>query len=311
MNFMRSSNRRRLLVHKEMEPVTLNENVDIILSPHFYTFLRETLALKFSYQAKHIAPSLFDDYLEDSFAYKFHAYRCEEGWCFFAYNLDLITQFLEEKGIPAHHIQKVYFAQELESSLTQPIKLGSHEALQSIEGIVTVIPLRLMSSEETYGRIELNETPLEHGLTLSTSFHSVIPFKYAVMFTTLLLLLGITLIVEGNRIKSSVVALEEKQLDLLAENPKLGSSMIRGSELKKYQPIDQKERFKRDTISDISKLLSQQSQLKSLLVEDKKVTAIIKAANGSTVKQIESRAKTANFKIKVDAETEITMEKSL
>jgi len=60
-----------------MEDVKEKKNIDIILSPEFYTFLKEELGIKFAYQAKQIAPSLFDDYLDDSSRYQYFVYKVD------------------------------------------------------------------------------------------------------------------------------------------------------------------------------------------------------------------------------------------
>ncbi len=44
-----------------MPDISTKKNIDIILTPQLYIFLKEDLEIKFKYQAKQIAPSLFDD----------------------------------------------------------------------------------------------------------------------------------------------------------------------------------------------------------------------------------------------------------
>ena len=112
LNLMGRTN-RRVLVHRDMQSITTIDSIDIILTPQFYTFLREELGVRFAYQAKQIAPSLFDDYLDMEREYQFHTYKCEEEWCFFAYSVDEIVSFLESRGVKAHQINKIFFAQEL------------------------------------------------------------------------------------------------------------------------------------------------------------------------------------------------------
>ncbi len=310
LNFMGNSN-KRLLVHKNMERVTVNENIDIILTPQFYTFLREELAIKFAYQAKNIAPSLFDDYLETSIEYQYHVYKCGEDWCFFAYKINEIVLFLQEKGLLTHNIGKIYFAQELAPNLNKPIQLGDFEVLQTIDNTVTILPQRLMGSEEPYQTLDFSKPVLQNGIAISSSLESVIPIKQTVLLTVLLLFLGASFIVEGNRIKSSIEGIEEQQEQLLAQNPKLGSSLIRNSELSKYEPLDQKEREKRETIAQIAKVLSAESKLKALTVNEKNLIITIEAKSTAITKQLEKHAKTKNLKIKSIDKNIVTMEKNL
>ena len=110
MNLMGSS-RQRVLVHRDMEDFLTSDSVDILLTPQFYTFLQEELGIKFSYQAKQIAPSLFDDYLDESLNYQFFVYKIGDSWQFFAYSVEEITTFLKDKGIEEGQINKIYFIQ--------------------------------------------------------------------------------------------------------------------------------------------------------------------------------------------------------
>ena len=58
------SNKELLLVHASMEDVSLAHSVNVMLTPQFYTLKKEELPVKYLYQAKRIAPSLFDGLLE-------------------------------------------------------------------------------------------------------------------------------------------------------------------------------------------------------------------------------------------------------
>jgi hypothetical protein len=57
------NNKDLLLVHSAMERVTLVESVNVMLTPQFYTLKKEALPVKYAYQAKKIAPSLFEGLL--------------------------------------------------------------------------------------------------------------------------------------------------------------------------------------------------------------------------------------------------------
>ena len=192
----------RLSVHKDMQQLSIDENVDIIITPQFYTFLKEELGVKFAYQAKQIAPSFFDDYLDSTKEYHFFVYKCEEYWCFFAYCVDEITEFLETKGVKIHQISKIFFAQELSSSITDAIDLSPSVAMQSLDGIVTILPKRLMSSDYRYTHLDLGGLSLKNGVAMSSSYGSFVSLKETTVITSILLLLGVIFIVEGGRIKA-------------------------------------------------------------------------------------------------------------
>ena len=310
LNLMGNSN-KRVLVHRDMEHVDFNESVDIILTPQFYIFLREELGVKFSYQAKQIAPSLFDDYLGENQSYQFHVYRCGEYWCFFAYDIDEIITFLAKRGVSVAQIGKIFFAQELASSLEEPISLGESKAIQSIDGIVTLLPKRLMDSNSECRELNLEELSLQNGIAISSSYESLIPLKETILITALLIGLGVIFLIEGNRIKSSIGDSIAKEESLLAKNPKLGSNMIRKSILGKYEPIERIERSKRETVLQVSKLLSASSQLKNLSIDNQKISATIETKNSATAKQVKTHATAARFKTTNVSSNLIRMEKSL
>ena len=293
----------RLLVHKDMQQLSIDENVDIIITPQFYTFLKEELGVKFAYQAKQIAPSLFDDYLNREREYQFFVYRCEGYWCFFAYSIDEIIPFLEERGIKKYQIGKIFFIQELALYLDEVVDLGDKTALTSIDSIVTVIPKKLMDSEYKYKKLNLQKLPLHHGVSISGSFGSLIPFKETVIITLLLTILGTIFIVEGRRIRSSINGgLEKKEL-LLSKNPKLSSKRVRRSILAQYEPIDRVERKKRETISTISKFISPNTYLKELTINNKRISALIKTKRQTIINQISKKAKKQNLIIKKEKDS--------
>lgn len=294
-----------------MEAVMLNHTVDIILAPQFYTFLREALEVKFVYQAKQIAGSLFDDYLDMKIEHQYHVYKCDNEWCFFAYNIDEITAFLESKGIEKHKIGKIYFAQQLSKELENPLWLNNQEVLYTIDGTVTILPRRFMNNEIDYQPLNLDALSLKGGISMGNSFNSFISLKHTILLSALLFILSVVFIIEGNRAKSSLMNDEEKLTILLDDNPRLTSSMIRESVLAKYQPVDTQERSKRESIKEISKLLSANSQLQILSIEENLIKATITTKDQMVNKQVKEHASSKQFTIQNSAGLDVTMEKKL
>ena len=287
----------RILIHKNMEPIKLENSVEIILTPQFYTFLREELDIKFAYQAKQIAGSLFDDYIDTSLENQYHVYKCGDLWCFFAYNIKEIDLFLESVGIEKHRVSKIYFAQEFANELSRPLSLSGDYALQSVDGIVTMIPKRFLGDELEYLTLNTDKLKLKNGVTMGASLNSFVSLKETIILGSLLTLLGTSFIVEGNRIKSSIANEDAKLTTLIDENPKYGSSLLRDSILNKYKPIDTTERAKRQTMKDISRLLSSKSQLKELNINEKSISAVIDTQSPSISKQVSEHAKVKKMKV--------------
>ena len=303
-------NNKRLFIHRQMESVSLEHSIEIILTPQFYTFIREDLDLNFTYQAKQIAASLFDDYLDTSKEYQYHVYKCENEWCFFAYNIEEIDQFLESKGIEKHRVSKIYFAQQLNQELEQPIKLTETTVLQTIDGTVTVVPTRVMAPETDYVTLDLSTVKLKSGVTMGASLNSYISLKETIILASLFMILGTTFLIEGTRVHSSVTEENTKLLALYNENPKYTNSSIRKSILEKYKLIDTKERAKRQSIKEVSKFLSAKSQLNNLSIVKEKIVATIKTSNKSISIQVNNHAKTKKFKTVINGVT-VKVEKKL
>jgi len=280
-----------------MKPITKVKNsIDIILTPQFYTFIREELDVNFSYQAKQIAEALFDDYLDSKKQYQYHVYKCNHEWCFFAYNIDEIDLFLESIGIEKHRVSKIYFAQQIQEALIHPVLLDDNNVLQSIDETVTLIPKQLMNPTVEYKPLNIDAIKLKGGATMSSSLNSFVSLKETLIMSTLFLMLGGIFVVEGNRIKASIAKDDAKLTALLDDNPKYISSLSRTSILEKYEPIDRIERAKRQAIKDISKLLSNKSQLKTLNISKNKITASIRTQNQTISRQVKNHAKAKSFK---------------
>jgi hypothetical protein len=310
LNLTAKSN-NKLLIHKNMKTIiSLENSIDIILTPQFYTFIREELDLKFSYQAKQIAGSLFDDYLDQKHEYQYHAYKYDNYWCFFAYNINEIDLFLESVGIEKHRVSKIYFAQQLINNLQNPILLDENNVLQDIDGIVTLVPLQIMNPAVEYNSLDISSFKLKNGVTMGSSLNSYVSLKETVILSSIFCILGGISIFEGERIKNSIAKDNAKLTELLDENPRYTSSLARESILSKYAPIDKKERAKRQAIKDVSKLLSNKSHLKTLTINKDTIQAKITTENKTISKQIQEHARKKEFKVSPSS-LDVKVEKTL
>jgi len=310
LNLTAKSN-NKLLIHKKMKKIiSLENSIDIILTPQFYTFIREELDVKFSYQAKQIAESLFDDYLDHNKEYQYYVYKCDNIWCFFAYNIEEIDNFLESVGIEKHRVSKIYFAQQLIDKLDKPILLDENTVLQNIDGIATIVPIQIMNPNIEYNSLNINEFKLKGGVTMGSSLNSYVSLKETIMLGSIFCILGGISIFEANRIKHSITNNNDKLSKLLDENPRYGSSLVRESILSKYAPIDKKERAKRQAIKDISKFLSNKSQLKLLTIDKDKIQANIRTTNRTITNQIKENALNKKFKFS-GSSLDVKVEKTL
>ncbi len=192
--------------------------------------------------------------------YQFAVYRDGKDWHFFAFNIEDIFKFLEERGLKRYQVGKIYFAQELNRYLENPVEIGDEYALLDIDGVTTIVSKSIVDRDVDYLDLNLDKLPLKHGVSIGGSL-SLISFKHTVTLSLILLLFGIILLFEGNRLRGAIELQEKRVEELLDRNPKLSSSRIRESILAQYEPIDREERVKRSSIGAISKAVSRNPNL--------------------------------------------------
>ena len=128
-----------ILAHASMQPVTLTHDVNIMLPPQFYTFKKEVLPLNFAYQAKRIAPSLFEGLVEEGRSYEYMVWKEEETWVFLAYDLEMITAFLENKGFALETVSRIFFVHQVVELFDKPLLFVENEALLSLDYMVVLV----------------------------------------------------------------------------------------------------------------------------------------------------------------------------
>lgn len=148
---------RTIFLSKKMLPLSLDEQVNVVLSPAFYWFREAVLPAKNTTQAKKLAPSYFDAILPEG-EYEYMAVAKTEAFWLFAYNPDLIAEALHDAGLRPNQIEAVYFAQTECFDLAQPHQINADAVLVVNEGVVSVVASRYVEAEtsiESY----LNATP--------------------------------------------------------------------------------------------------------------------------------------------------------
>lgn len=268
MNFM-GNNKELLLVHPSMKPVSLTEAVNVMLPPQFYTLKKEALPLRYAYQAKKIAPSLFDGLLEAGGHYEYMVWKEDEAWVFLAYDIEKITAFLESKGFTLEHVSKLFFAQQSVDLFDKPLWMGEHEALVALDHTVVVIPRGALTEENGSSLVFNNRFTPKKGIVLSGAYGSVLTLKQASMLAAIFILFALMFSVEGSRYSDDSEAGEAKMQELLSANPSLQSKYTRDSILSKYKMIDKAERKKREIVKMVSGMIFKGVTLSSLEIDVK------------------------------------------
>jgi len=287
--------------------VTLTDSVNVMLTPQFYTIKREALPVNYMYQAKRIAPSLFEGLLDKAENYEYFIIKEQDTWLFIAYNMEAIKVFLKEKNFALEYISKLYFAEQVVSQFTKPVLLGEKEALVNLNGTAVVVPRGALDEEE--GTIKINNQFLpKKGISLAETA-SLISFKQAISFAIIFILFSVIFIVEGLRYDGNTAEMEEEMRLLLENYPSLQSTYTRESVAVKYKKIDQKERKKREIIKALSLMIFKGATLTSLSIDDKKFNAIFSCENAKIIQKLKELAKREKFNtIKIANENRLRIE---
>jgi len=290
------NNKELLLVHGGMQAISLDHSVNIMLTPQFYTMKKEALPVKYLYQAKKIAPSLFDGLLDENGTYEYFVFKEKDTWVFIAYNPEEIRKFLLSKGFSAEHFSKIFFAQQGAHAFEQPVILSDKEVLMTIDGVVTLVPKGLLADHFQATEFNTDFTPAS-GVTLHGSHASFISKKEAIILTVIFALFAGIFFIEGWQYSRSYKVQEQEMQELLSAYPALQSKMQRESIALKYRKIDSQERKKRETVKTLAKMIFKGVTLTSYHMDEKHFKVRFSCANDKIAKKVETMAKKAKFSI--------------
>jgi len=279
-----------------MKKQTLSTPVNIMLTPQFYTIKREAIPVQYAYQAKRIAPSLFDGLLDDTKIYSYFVSKEEEGWLFIAYDIQEIELFLETKGVLAENVGKVFFAEQSAEAFSGPVKIGEKEALVNLNGSVVVVPQ--IALDEGLKVLQVNDSfSPKKGIALEGTVHSFLGTRHAYALAGIFVLFALMFFIEGSRYGGDGAIEEKKMQSLLTEHPALQSNYTRKSIASKYKTIDTKERQKRAIIDALSHMIFKGTTLTTLTMNDKKFQARFSYTTENVAKKLQALAKKEKFNI--------------
>ena len=284
-----------LLAYPSMKQVALTQSVNVMLPPQFYTLKKEALPLRYAYQAKKIAPSLFDGLLEEGKHYDYLVWKEDEEWVFLAYELEMITTFLKSKGFTLENVAKIFFIQQAVNKFDKPLFIGESEALVSLDGTIAVIPRGALTNEESSLTFDESFTP-KKGVVLQGSYGSVVTLKQAIILAAIFGLFALMFFIEGWRYSNNAKATETQMQELLEAYPSLQSKYTRESIVNKYKTIDTAERNKRDMIKVISGLIFKGVTLTSLEMNEKSFTVQFACQDAKVAKRVKTLAEKKQLK---------------
>ena len=290
------SNKELLLVYRGMPAVSLDHSVNVMLTPQFYTMKKEALPVKYLYQAKKIAPSLFEGLLEENGKYEYFVFKEKDHWTFIAYDPEEIREFLLSKGIAPEHLSKVFFAQQAAEAFTQPVILSDKEALMTIDGTVTLLPKGVLSSGLQTTVFDASFTP-SSGVTLQGAHASLIGKKEAIVLAAVFSVFAAVFFIEGWQYSRSLEAQQKEMQELLEAYPALQSKLQRDSIAFKYRTIDANERKKRETVKTLAGMIFKGVTLTSYHMDEKRFKVVFSCANDKVAKKVQEMAGRSGFKV--------------
>lgn len=294
-----------------MPEQTLTTSVNIMLTPQFYTLKREALPVKYRYQAKRIAPSLFEGLLEDAHKHEYFVAKEKDTWLFIAYDLEKIQDFLREKGLDLTLVSKMYFAEQARERFSAPVMTGDREVLVNFDGQLVMVPKAVLADDVSYMQTDESFTP-KKGITLEGGEKSFLNKKESYLLAGIFFFFFFAFTLEGLRYSGGNEEEAAQIVVLLEAYPSLQSSYTRENIASKYKKIDSKERKKRDVIKALSKMIFKGSTLSSFTMDNKTFKALFVCKDAKTFKKVAEMAKKEHFVAKkVGTTLEITVEGNL
>ena len=299
-----------------MPAISNPKKYDLVLTPQFYISKKESLPIKFSYQALKLAPSVLDDLVSkgdydfytyamnetESFSesknedfvskrdYDYAAFRDDEYWDFYAYDINEIESFLKSKNLDANYINKIYFSQQSKDYFKQPVSLNDKNALITIDDTVVILAKKIIGTRDCY-TLDEDFRPLK-SIPFSHDKSSLISKKNAFVLTLLMTILSLAYVVEGIGYAHSSSQVTSKLDSTKSKYPSLQNkpSMVLNSIYNSTIKIDTKQRKIRDIIKKISHLSSKDSKLDSLNISNNNYEASI-SADKNSFKHLKAMAK--------------------
>jgi len=277
-----------ILLYKGMPKPKKAPKYDIMLTPQFYIMKEEELPIKYAFQAKKLAASLLDDFLDSNKEYEFVVQKLEDNkWRFFAYVPKDIEAFLAKFGIEPHQINKIYFSDQIANILAKvPLSLDETNALVLLDSKATIIPKSMLESA-IFADFNAKMRPkIGFRFKATKQKREESPFDATtVTVAVLLVLIGVAFLVQALSYKKAIKTQQEQLLALYEEAPSLQSKLTRKAIKSKYEKIEKRQRSIREQLKNFSQLSSKKSILEELKLNPTNIEAQFKV-DASELKKV-------------------------
>ena len=269
-----------LLLHRSLKMLPDLPRYDLMLSPQFYVLKREELPVKYAFQAKKLAPSILEDLVGDG-SMSYEVFRDTEGrWNFVAFDLDAIGRFLEERGGSLDRVGRIYFAEQARSHFKPPVVLSDTELLGVVNGMVTVIPARLLADPEHTATFDESFRPEQgFGFKRARRRSGGVDNRLLTAAAIILAVLGLAYVAEGFRYQRELGTAQASLEKALSTDPALRGSYARKAIYKKYHALDTTQRAIRERLKALGRLTSKATKLDKVSLSKENYEAILSVPN--------------------------------
>jgi len=226
-----------VFIDPSSQPLTIEENVNVIVSPSLYWVKKLDLPVKNVREAKTLLPSLFEDILPEG-SYSYSVYKDGEYFFIFAYEDKKILEVCASKGIHAAQIEGVYFAQSELAHLTSTHKINDTQSIYVKDDIVLLVPCMWLEDDSM---LDVNDLSLsKHNVKLKQFGHIVDDKSFntlVVIFSVLILLLGVEYFITQSKLQSTL----ELRDEIFEKNGLKSTMMQNRSMLKSYTTLHDKQ----------------------------------------------------------------------
>jgi len=286
-----------IFLESSSESKSIEQNVNIILSPSFYWVKKISLPLKRARDVKKLLPSIFEEILPSG-NYSYAVYKKEDYFLAFAYEDRVILEFIAAKGISAAHISNICFAQTFFDETDLPLRINKERTLVMQDGIVLMVPSSWhIIAKEFY--IDDRTFP-KQTITLE-KFNHIVDKKNIYQIGSLLIfitfLFGMELfMLQQNR--DEILAAKD---GLFAKYDLKPTMMQNESVVKRYNALHEQQMKFRSTIATIINLkLGQNEKIESINYEQRSIHVLFDGVKESSFKHIAETLKAKNIEYKVD-----------
>lgn len=276
MNLGFKSKAKAFFVDVDSPPCSLDQPVNIILSPSMYWVKRVKLPVKYLREVRSLIPSLFEENLPEG-KYSYGAYKDGESFLIFAYNDKEVLDLIAEKGISSANIDNIYLAQSEFDTIETSIRIDDKSILSLQNGVVVKLPIALDPDA-----VELDLSGhlfSKHSIHL-TRINQIADKKSQVVFASIVGILIIMFGAEWLITGAKVSAIVQKESEVFARH-KLPATTFQNEAIHaKLNTIFERQTRIRDILNlALSAKLKPEEQMQRIALEKEKVIIEIKSVS--------------------------------